>query len=71
MQFISVVFPNYECVDVMKPDFWLFLASFSKDFFLKMLYEDDSNYKRKGRFYNCSRSLFMELIVVREACDCS
>jgi len=33
-----------------------------------MLYEDDSNYKKNGKFYNCPRSLFMELIVV-EKCE--
>jgi len=38
----------------------------AEHFFLKMLHEDVCNYRRNGRSHSYPRSLFIELVVVRE-----
>jgi len=69
-EFNSTASPNHECdIYVTGPDFRFFWR-FLEDFFLKMLHEDVCNYRRNGKTYSCPRSLFIELVVVREVCGC-
>jgi len=60
------VSPDHECVIyVTEPDFWFFYV-FLEDFFLKV----SIKMLAITRKMEDPRSLFIELVVVREVCDC-